>query len=150
MNPGVMIAVGILMGAAVPPPTPTPSIRMGGGRGRSAVRINGRMYYGTDFEISRLIRDFAAREAEEQPAQASRKAAKRQARKAARQTAPQVELVASPDSPTIDVLMARNAVLQAQVRDLYARSIAETMVGLQRQIAAEDENAAIAAVEMML
>jgi len=122
------------------------------GGGRTAVRINGRLIVGSDLEIARMVRDLARHEAAEHPPQQSKRAVKRLARRVARLTQPSIEVVASdaPAGPTIDELMARNALIQAQVRAAYAQQVAATMLAIHMQIERENEEAAMAAAMMIL
>lgn len=153
MTPAIMLVVGILAGEVTPPepPEPPPAAHLSGG-GRTAVRINGRLYVGSDLEIARMVHDLADQQAIEQQPQPSKKATKRAARRAARQTQPDVQVVAldAPQGPTIDELMARNALIQAQVRAIYAQRLAATMLAIHMQIQRHNEEAATTAALMIL
>lgn len=157
-----MIALWLLTGVlaapgGVDPPEPTPPPPPAtAGRGvrllpRYVVTIDGVSYTGTREEVMALVAGQAQREAIQEPPPATVKKAKAAARKAARQ-APQVEVDAPADAVSAEDLAERMALIDTLRREAQARFRDEFVARLLlvRQQIEDDNQAAIAAAEMML
>lgn len=157
-----MIALWLLTGVlAAPagvdppePPTPTPAPATAG-RGvrllaRYYVTIDGISYIGTRDEVMALVAGQAQRAAAQEPPPLTVKKAKAVARKAARR-APIVEVMAV-NAPEVAGSAERLALIDALRREAQARYRDEFIARLLlvRQQIEDDNQAAIAAAEMML
>lgn len=166
MIASVMIPIGVLMGASVEPPgpvdppgpAPAPAVTSGGpGRhsGRTAVRIGGRLYSGSWDEIQAILAALASSAADQAEAPVSKRRARLAARRLARGADlvlfPDQQLEAAPDSgPSIAQLSAAWAERTAQARRDFEQLLLARMFAVLEQQERENEDAAMAAAEMML
>lgn len=165
MIASVMVPTLILVGMGVDPPEPPdpprPDVATSGGpggprrgdSGRTAVRINGELFVGTDEEIFALMRAMGDRAAGVAEVPTSRKRARLQARRMARKglTIEFEPLALAPETgEPLAQILARQAVLMAQARATYGQRLADTLLALHLQEERQNEEAAIAAATMLL
>lgn len=156
---GTAVGSGTAAGAAPavePPAQAQPSAATRGVRlsPRLYVVIDGQRYTGSREDILALVAEQARRQADAEPAAPSTKKAKAAARRAARQ-APQIVAEGLPDridvspSPALQALLRELEEARREARIAFEREYLARLM-LVRQLIEADNDAAIAAAEMML
>ena len=148
---GTCTVIGI--GSWLGTPVTTVSAPGGGHRRRPFVAyIDGRRVVGEYSEIMELVRQQARRHAESQPLKPGTKSAKKIARKQVMRVVPSAEPVPQAEMLPADWLREAGAAIE-QVRNARATYVSEfvaKMMALAQQQIEDDNQAAIAAAEMML